>query len=187
MRKILFPIFISFLLPFTALAGEGMWLPFLLGQLNEADMQSLGMKMSAEDIYSVNKGSLKDAIVHFNGGCSSSIISPKGLLLTNHHCGYSVIQSHSTLQNNYLQDGFWAMKQSDELKNENLVATFIERIEDVTKQILQGVSDKMTTKERKDKTSQNIEAFKKAYAKKQHEEIMIKPFLKEINTSFSSP
>ncbi len=178
MRKILFPIFISFLLPFTALAGEGMWLPFLLGQLNEADMQSLGMKMSAEDIYSVNKGSLKDAIVHFNGGCSSSIISPKGLLLTNHHCGYSVIQSHSTLQNNYLQDGFWAMKQSDELKNENLVATFIERIEDVTKQILQGVSDKMTTKERKDKTSQNIEAFKKAYAKKQHEEIMIKPFFK---------
>ncbi len=178
MRKFLFPVLISFLLPFTALAGEGMWLPFLLGQLNEADMQSLGMKMSAEDIYSVNKGSLKDAIVHFNGGCSSSIISPQGLLLTNHHCGYSAIQTHSTLQNNYLQDGFWAMKQSDELKNDNLVATFIERIEDVTKDILKGVSDKMTTKERQDKTSQNIEDFKKAYAKKKYEDILIKPFFK---------
>jgi len=178
MRRILFPVLISFLLPFTALAGEGMWLPFLLGQLNEADMQSLGMKMSAEDIYSVNKGSLKDAIVHFNGGCSSSIISPQGLLLTNHHCGYSAIQTHSTLQNNYLQDGFWAMKQSDELKNDNLVATFIDRIEDVTKDILKGVTDKMTTKERKDKTSQNIKAFMKAYAKKKYEEIMIKPFFK---------
>ena len=176
MRKFLFPVLISFLLPFTALAGEGMWLPFLLGQLNEADMQSLGMKMSAEDIYSVNKGSLKDAIVHFNGGCSSSIISPEGLLLTNHHCGYSQIQSHSTLENNYLQDGFWAKKQSDELQNDNLVATFIQRIEDVTKDILKGVTDKMSTKERKEKTSQNIEALKKAYAKENNEDLMIKPF-----------
>ncbi len=178
MRKIFFPVLLSFLLPFTALAGEGMWLPFLIGQLNEADMQALGMKMSAEDIYSVNKGSLKDAIVHFNGGCTSSIISPQGLLLTNHHCGFSAIQSHSTLQNNYLQDGFWAKKQSDELRNDHLVATFIDRIEDVTQEILAGVTDKMTTKQRQNKIAQNIKAFKKAYAKKKYEEILIKPFFK---------
>ncbi|HHB78218.1 MAG TPA: S46 family peptidase [Saprospiraceae bacterium] len=178
MRKIIFPVLISFLLPITLFAGGGMWLPFLLGQLNEADMQSLGMKMTAEDIYSVNKGSLKDAIVHFNGGCSSSIISPQGLLLTNHHCGYSAIQTHSTLEKNYLENGFWAEKQSDELPNDNLVATFIDRIEDVTKDILVGVTDKMTTKERNDKISQNIKAFKKAYAKKKYEDVLIKPFFK---------
>ncbi len=155
-----------------------MWLPFLIGQLNEADMRAMGMKMTAEDIYSVNKGSLKDAIVHFNGGCSSSIISPNGLLLTNHHCGYSVIQSHSSLENNYLQDGFWAMRQSDELPNDNLTATFIDRIEDVTEAILVGVTDNMTTKERNDKISQNIKSFKDTYAKKSHEELLIKPFFK---------
>lgn len=178
MRKAILSTLLAFLLPLTLLAGDGMWLPFLIGQLNEADMQSMGMQMSAEDIYSVNKGSLKDAIVHFNGGCSSSIISPQGLLLTNHHCGYSAIQTHSTLQDNYLQDGFWAMKQEDELKNENLVATFIDRIEDVTQDILKGVTDNMSAKERNNKVSQNIEAFQKTYAKEQYQDLMIKPFFK---------
>lgn len=178
MRNLLYSILFVFFLPISLFAGEGMWLPFLIGQLNEADMQAMGMKMTAEDIYSVNKGSLKDAIVHFNGGCSSSIISPNGLLLTNHHCGYSVIQSHSSLEKNYLQDGFWAMRQSDELPNEHLTATFIDRIEDVTKIIMVGVTDNMTTKERNDKISQNIKKFKSTYAKKTHEELLIKPFFK---------
>ena len=86
----------------------GMWIPSLLEGMNEQEMQLLGSKMTAEDIYSVNKSSLKDAIVHFNGGCTSEVISPNGLLLTNHHCGYGVIQSHSTVENDYLEDGFWA-------------------------------------------------------------------------------
>ncbi|MFT5802735.1 MAG: hypothetical protein ACI956_002556, partial [Nonlabens sp.] len=122
-------------------AGEGMWLPLLLKALNESEMQSMGMKMTAEDIYSVNKGSLKDAIVHFNGGCTSEIISSQGLLLTNHHCGYSQIQSHSTMEKNYLRDGFWANQLNDELPNKNLTATLISRIEDVTDLVLQDVSE----------------------------------------------
>ena len=100
-----------------AIAGEGMWLPMLLKSLNEAEMQQMGMKLTAEDIYSVNKGSLKDAIVHFGGFCTSEVISSNGLLLTNHHCGYGQIQSHSSLENNYLKNGFWAMSKEEELAN----------------------------------------------------------------------
>ena len=110
--------FFTFLFCFSikvATAGEGMWLPFLLSNLNETEMKSLGMKMSAEDIYSVNKGSLKDAIAHFGGGCTSEIISNEGLLLTNHHCGYSYIQRYSSLENNYIDNGFWAMNRSEEI------------------------------------------------------------------------
>ena len=119
-------------------AGEGMWLPYLLGQLNESEMKAMGMKMSAEDIYSVNEGSLKDAIVHFGGFCTAEVISEKGLILTNHHCGYGQIQSHSTLENNYLDDGFWAKSHSAELPNAGLFATFILRMEDVTSMVLEG-------------------------------------------------
>lgn len=97
-------------------AGEGMWLPQLLKALNENEMQTMGMKLSAEDIYSVNKGSLKDAIVHFGGFCTSEIISADGLLLTNHHCGYRQIQAHTSLKNNYLEHGFWAMSRDKELQ-----------------------------------------------------------------------
>ena len=119
----------------------GMWIPSLLEGMNEQEMKSTGMKMSAQDIYDVNQSSLKDAIVHFNGGCTSEIISPKGLLLTNHHCGYGEIQSHSTVENDYLQNGFWAMSLEEELVNPNLVATFIVKIEDVTNAVLEGVND----------------------------------------------
>ncbi|HUR29920.1 MAG TPA: S46 family peptidase, partial [Saprospiraceae bacterium] len=113
-------------------AGEGMWLPFLLQTLNEAEMKSMGMKMSADDIYSVNHGSLKDAVVHFGGFCTAEVISDQGLILTNHHCGYDAIQAHSTLDKNYVKDGYWASNQNEELKNPGLFATFIVRIEDVT-------------------------------------------------------
>ena len=99
--KRFFLIALVFVICRSASATEGMWLPLLLQQLNEAEMQSLGMKMTAEDIYSVNQGSLKDAIVHFGGFCTAEVISSQGLLLTNHHCGDEFIQSHSTLQNNY--------------------------------------------------------------------------------------
>ncbi|UOR06620.1 S46 family peptidase [Hymenobacter aerilatus] len=123
----------------SARADEGMWLPLLLKQLNEADMRQKGLKLMAEDIYSVNKGSLKDAVVQFGGGCTGEIISDQGLLLTNHHCGYSSIQSHSSVEKDYLTNGYWAMSPSEELPNQGLTATFIVRMEDVTKQVLQDV------------------------------------------------
>jgi len=120
-------------------AGEGMWLPLLLQQLNEKEMKAMGMKMSAEDIYSVNKGSLKDAIVQFGGGCTAEIISAEGLLLTNHHCGRSQIQRHSSLENNYIDDGFWAMNRQQELSNPGLTVMFIVSMADVTTRILAGI------------------------------------------------
>ena len=124
----------------SALYGQqgGMWIPSLLEGMNAKEMKTLGMKMTVADIYSVNKSSLKDAAPHFNGGCSSEVISDKGLLLTNHHCGYGQIQAHSTLQNDYLANGFWAKSLAEELPNKNLKVTFMVRIDDVTKQVLKG-------------------------------------------------
>ena len=103
----------------SAKADEGMWLPLLL-QDNEADMQAVGLQLSAEDIYSINNSSLKDAVVSLGGFCTAEMISDQGLLLTNHHCGYGQIQSHSTLSKDYLTNGFWAMDKSEELENEDL-------------------------------------------------------------------
>lgn len=122
----------------SSFAKEGMWIPTLL-QAVEGDMQTNGLHLSAEDIYSINHSSLKDAIVHFGGGCTAEIISDQGLLLTNHHCGYSQIQQHSSLENNYLEHGFWAMSRAEELTNPGLTATFIIRITDVTDRVLDGV------------------------------------------------
>ncbi len=157
-------------------AGEGMWLPLLLKALNETEMQSMGMKMTAEDIYSVNKGSLKDAIVHFNGGCTSEIISSQGLLLTNHHCGYSQIQSHSTMEQNYLRDGFWAKELGDEIPNKNLTATLISRIEDVTDKVLENVTDDLDPTVRQSIIDINLKLVRDGAKKEAHEEAMIRPF-----------
>lgn len=159
-------------------AGEGMWLPFLLQQLNEKEMQSMGMKMTAEDIYSVNKGSLKDAIVQFGGGCTGEIISGSGLLLTNHHCGYGQIQSHSSLENNYVDKGFWAKTKKDELSNPGLTAMFIISMADVTSTILNGVNDKMTSAEKQSITDKNMEALKKNYARESYQDVLIRSFYK---------
>ncbi len=156
-------------------AVEGMWLPLLLGLLNETEMKSLGMKMSAEDIYSVNKGSLKDAIVQL-GGCTAEVISDKGLLLTNHHCGFGQIQSHSTLEHNYLEDGFWAKTLKDELPNPGLTAMFISRIEDVTAAALAGVTDDMDKKTRQSTIDKNLDTIKKSAKMEAWEETMIRPF-----------
>lgn len=157
-------------------AGEGMWLPLLLKMLNEAEMQDMGMKMTAEDIYSVNQGSLKDAIVHFGGFCTGEVISSNGLLLTNHHCGYSQIQNHSTLENNYLKNGFWAESHADEKPNPGLFARFIERIEDVSEAALQGVKEEMSNAERQSTIDKNLEAIKKGYTLNEFEEVSIRPF-----------
>lgn len=126
---------------------EGMWIPILLEQLNMKEMQTMGLKLTAEDIYSINQSSLKDAIVNF-GGCTASMISPDGLLLTNHHCGYGRIQSHSSVENNYLKNGFWASGQSGELANPGLKVSFIVEIRDVTEQVLKGVDSKTSEAER---------------------------------------
>ena len=115
-------------------AKEGMWIPTLL-KVVEGDMQAMGLKLTAEDIYSINHSSLKDAVVHFNGGCTAEMVSAEGLLLTNHHCGYGQIQQHSTVENDLLTNGFWAMTREAELPNPDLTCTFIDRIEDVTLQL----------------------------------------------------
>lgn len=160
----------------TAFAGEGMWLPLLLGELNESEMQSLGMKMTAEDIYSINKGSLKDAIVHFGGFCTGEVISSQGLVLTNHHCGYGQIQSHSSLENNYLEDGFWAMSQEEELANPGLFVTFIVRIEDVTEKVLGQVAEDMAPEEREKALTKTFDAVKEGAVKEDYQDVVIRSF-----------
>ncbi|HQV65234.1 MAG TPA: S46 family peptidase [Saprospiraceae bacterium] len=157
-------------------AGEGMWLPQLLKLLNEKEMKSMGMKISAEDIYSVNKGSLKDAVVHFGGFCTSEIISPNGLLLTNHHCGYGQIQAHSSVENNLIKNGFWAKTYKDELPNEGLTATFIDYIDDVSAKVLQGVTSSMTAAERQSAIDKNLAEVKKLYTLESYQNVIIRPF-----------
>ena len=137
--KILNITLLSIFLHFVSWADEGMLIPSLIKAF-ESDMKAKGMKLSAEDIYSVNQSSIKDAIFQFGGGCTSEIVSNKGLLLTNHHCGYSQIQSHSSLENNYIENGYWAKDLSEELANPGLTAMRIVRIEDVTQKIKDGLS-----------------------------------------------
>lgn len=154
----------------------GMWIPSLLEGMNEKEMKSLGMKMSAKDIYDVNKSSLKDAVPHFNGGCTSEVISPKGLLLTNHHCGYGEIQSHSTVENDYLTDGFWAMSLEQELPNPDLEVTFIVKIEDVTSKVLEGVTPAMAEQDKQKRVQENISRLTSALPKEAWQENRIRTF-----------
>lgn len=157
MRKLKLIFLASLLLTFKfTTADEGMWIPLLIEKYNIEDMQKKGFKLSAEDIYSINQACLKDAIIIFGGGCTGGLISDKGLILTNHHCGYGAIQSHSSVGHDYLTDGFWAISQDEELPNPGLTATFLKRMEDVTYQVLEGVKDEMNEDERKRKISENI-------------------------------
>ena len=137
-------------------ADEGMWIPLLVEKYNIKLMQEKGFKLSAEDIYSVNKACMKDAIVQFGGGCTGEIISSDGLLITNHHCGYSQIQKHSNLHNDYLTDGFWAMAKDEELPNPGLTVTFLKRMEDVTDRVMKGVTEAMDNAERDNTINANI-------------------------------
>jgi hypothetical protein len=153
-----------------------MWLPLLLEKLNEREMKSLGMKISAKDIYNINSGSLKDAIVSFGGFCTGEIISGKGLVLTNHHCGFDAVQNHSTLEHNYIRDGFWAMKNSEELPNPGLFVTFIVRIEDVTNQVLNGTNPKMSESERQSQVDKNMESLRNTVKKETYQRAFIRGF-----------
>lgn len=174
--------FIKILLLFITLQVSaqqgGMWIPSLLEGMNEQEMANLGSKLTAKDIYDVNNSSLKDAIGHFNGGCTSEVISPKGLILTNHHCGYSQIQSHSSLENDYLKEGFWAMSLEEELPNPGLFIEFIVRIEDVTTQVLNGVTEDMTEKEKQSAISKNSNAMEAEVKKEAWQDTKIKSFYK---------
>ena len=154
----------------------GMWIPSLLEGMNEKEMKSLGMKMSAKDIYDVNKSSLKDAVPHFNNGCTSEVISPKGLLLTNHHCGYSQIQYHSTVEKDYLEKGFWAMSLEEELPNPNLVVSFIVKIEDVTSKIIDGVAGLSNEADKQKKIQENISKTVDTFPKETWQENRVRAF-----------
>lgn len=140
---------------FFCLADAGMWLPILLKQ-NEAEMKKLGFKLTAEDVYNVNNSSLKDAVVLFGGGCTAELISKNGLLLTNHHCGYSYVQRYSTLENNYLHDGFWAKSYQQEIACEGLSVSFLIRMDDVTASVLAGTELTLDLKERDALIQKNI-------------------------------
>jgi Peptidase S46 len=157
-------------------ADEGMWLPQLLAALNEKEMKKMGMKINANDIYSISKGSLKDAIVSFGGFCTAEVISDNGLVLTNHHCGFDAIQNHSSLQNNYIRDGFWAYNNGQELQNPGLFATFIISIDEVTATVLNGITNDMSERERQSAIDKNINGYKKNIKKESYQDIVIRPF-----------
>lgn len=154
----------------------GMWIPSLLNGMNEKEMKSLGMKISAKDIYDANNSSLKDAVPHFNNGCTSEVISPQGLILTNHHCGYGAIQNHSTVEHDYLQDGFWAYKMEDELPNKGMVVTFVVRIEDVTSKIMEGVGALNDEAQKQKKIQENISKYSESLPRETWQENKIRTF-----------
>ena len=151
-------LFLAMSAVFTAKADEGMWLPSLISQ-RISDMQSKGFKLDADDIYNINQASLKDAVVLFGSGCTGELVSAEGLLLTNHHCGYSQIQKHSSVEHDYLKDGFWAMSRAEELPNKGLTVRFLDRMEDVTGIILKGYESSMTEEERVALVKENSSAL----------------------------
>lgn len=155
-RPFAFLLLLLFTLPVVSIADEGMWLPLFIQRLNYTDMQKAGVRLSAEEIYSINQGSLKDAIIQFGNGCTGEVVSDKGLIFTNHHCGYGAIQSHSTVDHDYLSEGFWASRFSEELPCEGLTARFLVSIQDVTPAVLSGVKENMTEDERAARIQDNI-------------------------------
>lgn len=174
--KLLFILFFAFVSFLPAFGDEGMWIPMLIEKLNIQEMQEKGFNLTAEDIYSVNKASMKDAVMIFGGGCTAELISSEGLLITNHHCGYRSIQKHSTVEHDYLTNGFWAMSPAEELPNPGLKVTFLKWMEDVTLKSLEGVNNGMSGKERKDKISENNRKIVAAAIKNKHFSAHVEPF-----------
>jgi hypothetical protein len=177
MRKFL-TVFLIFLVTLAGKikADEGMWLLPLVQQLNMNTMQKMGLKLSAEDIYSVNQSSLKDAVVIFGGGCTGELISDQGLLLTNHHCGYGQIQELSTLENNYLDDGFWAASFEEELPAPGLSVTFLKRMEDVTTQVLATVTPEMNATERADSIRASIKRITEEHSADNDYRVLVRDY-----------
>lgn len=178
MKKVLlvFCVFISTVVSHVIRADEGMWIPLLIEKYNIELMREKGFRLSAEDIYSVNRACMKDAVVLFGGGCTGEMISPDGLVLTNHHCGYGNIQRHSSLENDYLTEGFWAMSRKDELPNPGLSVTFLRYMEDVTDRAFFGISDSMSRSEKELLIRSNIESIQYQAEKESGLQAQVKPF-----------
>ncbi len=175
MKKIFLLLSFAFIFNLFSVADEGMWIPLFIKN-NESRMKGMGMKISADDIYSTNHSSLKDAVVLFGRGCTGELISDEGLLITNHHCGYSQIQAHSTLENDYLKNGFWAQNRKEELVNKGLTVTFLVRMEDVTDLVLRNVDPKLTEAERAKAVEKNIKKICDEAVKGTHYQAVIKDF-----------
>lgn len=168
-------IALLFLIQVQAQQG-GMWIPSMLKGMNENEIKALGGKLTAEQIYSINQSSMKDAVPQFDGGCTAEVISPKGLILTNHHCGYDNIQNHSTVEHDYLANGFWAYKMEDELANPGVVVTFVVKIDDVTNKVFEGVNGLPTEADKQKKIQENIAAVTKSYPRESWQDAMIRTF-----------
>lgn len=160
----------------TVLADEGMWMPQLIDALNFKDMKKNGFKLTAEQIYSINKTSMKDGVAIFGGGCTAEVISTKGLVLTNHHCGFSSIAALSSVQNDHLKNGYFAMQQNEELYCKGLTVTFIKRIEDVSKQVLANTEKLANEKQRDSVVRANMKEIEKNAKKDNHYEAFVRAF-----------
>ncbi len=177
MKKLLLLLLVNVFISHSYVkADEGMWIPMLVEQMVYGDMSRMGMKLTPEQIYSVNSSSIKDAIVIFGRGCTGEIISGDGLLLTNHHCGYGVIQSHSTVEHDYLTDGFWAMTREQEIPSPGLTVTFLIRMEDVTTKVLGVLGDDMTAQERSKAVSDIAGKLTKQATEGTHYSAIVRPY-----------
>ena len=177
MRRLNFLLLLFVFIYSTAVADEGMWLPSLIHKLNINTMQKMGCELSAEEIYSINHSSLKDAVVALDhGSCTAEVISKDGLLLTNHHCGFGEIQEHSSVEHDYLRDGFWAMSKEEELPNPGKTVTFLIRVEDVTAKVLADVTSEMSEAERAQKIDAATNKLKKEAKGDTHYEVYVRDF-----------
>jgi hypothetical protein len=177
MKKLFLTLISAFLLvPMSAKADEGMWFLMFIERLNHRDMQKLGLQLTAEEIYSINNHSLKDAIVQFNGGCTAEIVSKDGLVLTNHHCGYGAIAELSTADKNYLKNGYWAENRKAEIKPSSLYVRFFVRMDDVSKRILSKVNDKMSEAEREKAINQETALIEKENSEGGKYTVSVRPF-----------
>lgn len=175
MKKLGLILTLFLVISFNLKADEGMWLPILMGQ-NIDEMNRMGCKLTAEDIYSVNNTSLKDAIVLFGRGCTGSLISDQGLVITNHHCGFGAIQSLSTVDHDFLKNGFWATEKNQELPAQGLTVSFLVRMEDVTSKVLNGIDSKTSESKRDLIITKNIDELKKLAKEGNNYKVEIKPF-----------
>src|ERR1035437_4627750 len=176
MKKYFLITLCSLLVSLHSFSEEGIWIPSLLKALNESDMQKMGCKLSADEIYNINKSSLKDAVMQFGGGCTAEMISNEGLLITNHHCGYGQIQAHSSVEHDYLTNGFWAMNKKDELTCPGLTVTFIIRIEDVTSKVLDGIDNGISETKRDSIITARSKKIEKESTDGTHYNARVRPF-----------
>jgi hypothetical protein len=177
MKKIILSLIVGIMLiPSSVKADEGMWFLMFIERLNHRDMQKMGLQLTAEEIYSINNHSLKDAVVQFNGGCTAEVISKDGLVLTNHHCGYNAIAELSTSENNLLKNGFWAQNRKEEIKPSSLYVRFFVRMDDVSKRILSKVNDKMTEAEREKAVNQETALIEKENNEGGKYTVSVRPF-----------